>query len=49
LADKTGLDKKLILGHVNEGKGARPNTLKIYADAFTKGLNRKVTVAEIES
>jgi hypothetical protein len=49
LSRKTGLDKKLILGHVNEGKGTRPNTVKIYADAFTKGLNRTVTVVEIES
>jgi hypothetical protein len=48
LAEKTGLDKKLTLGHVNEGKGTRPNTLKIYADAFAKRLNRPVTVAELE-
>jgi len=49
LAEKTGLEKKLILGHVNGGKGAHPRTMKIYADAFTKALNRKVTVHEIES
>jgi hypothetical protein len=49
LADKTGLEKKLILGHVNEGKGAYPRTLRTYADAFTKALSRKVTVEEIES
>jgi len=49
LADKTGLDKKLILGHVNDGKGARPNTVRTYAEAFTKKLNRTVTVAELES
>jgi ribosome-binding protein aMBF1 (putative translation factor) len=49
LAGKTGMDKKLILGHVNEGKGARPNTVKTYAEAFTKKLNRNVSVAELES
>jgi len=48
LAEKTGLDKKLVLGHVNEGKGAHPSTLKIYADAFAKGLDRKVTVSELK-
>jgi hypothetical protein len=48
LAEKTGLDKKLILGHVNDGKGARPNTVKIYAAAFTKSLNKTVTVADLE-
>jgi hypothetical protein len=48
LAEKTGIDKKLTLGHVNEGKGAHPSTLKTYADAFSKGLNRPVTVAELE-
>lgn len=49
LAGKTGMDKKLILGHVNDGKGARPNTVKTYAEAFTKKLNRNVSVAELES
>lgn len=49
VAEKTGLDKKLILGHVNLGKGTRPNTLKMYADAFGKKLGRPVTVAELES
>jgi hypothetical protein len=49
LAARTGIDKKLILGHVNDGKGARPNTLRTYADAFSKELNRTVNVAEMES
>ena len=49
LAGKTGLEKKLILGHVNDGKGAHPRTIKTYAEAFTKKLNRSVTVAELES
>jgi len=48
LAKSTGLDKKLILGHVNKGKGAHPRTLKTYADAFSKGLSRPVSVAELE-
>ncbi len=48
LAKTSGLGKKLILGHVKQGKGLHPRTLKTYADAFTKGLSRKVSVAEIE-
>jgi hypothetical protein len=47
LAKQTLLEKKLILGHVNKGKGIRPNTLKLYADAFTKGLGRKVTATDL--
>jgi hypothetical protein len=49
LAEATGLDKKLILGHVNEGKGAYPSTLKTYADGLSKKLGRTVTVADLES
>ncbi len=49
LARRSGLEKKLILGHVNGGKGVHPNTLKTYADTFTKKLGRTVTVAELES
>jgi hypothetical protein len=48
LAARTGLDKKLILSHVNEGVRARPRTLRIYADAFSKALKRAVSVVEIE-
>lgn len=48
LAKRTGIDKSLILGHVNKGKGAHPDTLKTYADAFSKALNRSVTVGELE-
>ena len=48
LANRTGLDKKLVLGHVNEGKGAQPRTLKTYADAFSRELKRTVTVAELQ-
>jgi hypothetical protein len=49
LSEKSGLDKKLILGHVNEGKPAQVRTLKTYADTFTRGLSRPVSVAELES
>lgn len=48
LAERTGLEKKLILGHVNHGKGIRPDTLRVYVDAFAKKLERMVTVAELE-
>jgi hypothetical protein len=49
LAKATDLDKKLILGHVNDGKGAHPKTLAIYACAFTEKMGRPVTVAELEA
>jgi len=49
LAEKTGIDKKLILGHVNDGKPAVVRTLKTYADTFAKGLDRPITVAELEA
>jgi hypothetical protein len=49
LAARTGLDKKLILGHVNQGKRARVKTLKVYADAFTKELKRPVKVSDLEA
>jgi hypothetical protein len=47
LAKATDLDKKLILGHVNKGKGINPSTLRTYADAFSEKLGRSVTVAEL--
>jgi hypothetical protein len=47
LADQTKIDKTLILGHVNQGKGAYPGTLKKYADAFSKGMKRVISVAEL--
>lgn len=46
---KTGLDRRLIIGHVREGKGANVKTLKLYADAFSKELRRTVTVAELNA
>jgi hypothetical protein len=49
LAKVTDLDKKLILGHVNDGKGAHPKTLAIYASVFTEKMGRRVTVAELET
>jgi hypothetical protein len=49
LAKVTGLDKKLVLGHVNGGKGAHPQTLATYAQTFMEKLERPVTVAELES
>ena len=49
LSEHTHIDKKLILGHINKGKGGHPSTLKKYADAFTKELKRTVTVAELVS
>ncbi len=44
----TGLEKKNIRGHL-AGKGARPKTLKTYAQAFGRELKRTVTVSDLES
>jgi hypothetical protein len=48
MAKATEIDKKLILGHVNKGKNARPGTLATYAYTFTEKLGRPVTVADLE-
>jgi DNA-binding XRE family transcriptional regulator len=48
LVDETGIDKKSILAHVNEGRKPRPRTLKEYAQAFSKALQKEVTVADLE-
>jgi hypothetical protein len=48
LENRTGIDKTLIIGHVNHGKGAHPSTLKTYADAFTRELKRTITVTDLE-
>jgi hypothetical protein len=48
IALATGIDKKSILGHVNEGQRARPSTIVVYADTFSEKLGRNVTVAELE-
>jgi hypothetical protein len=48
LVDKTGIDKKNILAHVNEGRKPRPRTMKEYAQAFSKEQQREITVAELE-
>jgi hypothetical protein len=48
LMGKTGIDKKNILAHVNEGRKPRPNTLKEYAQAFSRALQREITVADLE-
>jgi hypothetical protein len=44
----TGLDKKLIRGHI-AGKSARLKTLRVYAQAFSRELKRTVTVSDLES
>jgi hypothetical protein len=48
LANGTGLDKKLILGHVNKGKRPHPSTLANYAATFAEKLGRPVTVADLQ-
>ena len=43
LAEKTGIDKKLILSHRHGKHKPNPKTLKVYAQAFTKELQRSIT------
>jgi hypothetical protein len=47
LAEETGLEKKLILGHILHGKSAHPKTLKTYAETFTRLLERSITAGEL--
>jgi hypothetical protein len=42
LHKETGVDKKLVLGHMR-GKGCSLGTLKTYADAFSKSLGRPIS------
>jgi hypothetical protein len=48
LAKATRLDKKLSLGHVNNGRGAHPSTLETYASTFSEKLGRIIAVADLE-
>jgi len=48
LAAKTGIDKKLVLSHVNKSTKPRPRTLREYAQAFTRELERRITPADLE-
>jgi hypothetical protein len=47
LAYATDIDKKLVLGHVNLGKGAHPKTIKRYADIFSKQLGRAISAVDL--
>jgi DNA-binding XRE family transcriptional regulator len=48
LAEKTGIDKKLILSHKHGKHKPNPKTLKEYAQAFTKELQRSITPNSLE-
>jgi hypothetical protein len=48
LAKASDLDKKLILGHVNDGKGTHPKTLEIDARTFGEKPGRPIRAAELE-
>jgi hypothetical protein len=48
LAEKTGIDKKLILSHVNRGAKPHPSTMREYAQAFAKELNRQITANDLK-
>jgi hypothetical protein len=48
LAKETGIDKKLILSHVNKGAKPIPRILREYAQAFSKALERKIIAPDLE-
>jgi hypothetical protein len=48
LAAQTGIDKKLILSHINKGAKPTLRILKEYAQAFSNGLQRAITVPDLE-
>jgi len=48
LAKETGIDKKLILSHVNKGARPIPRILKEYAQAFSKALGRSIIAPDLE-
>jgi DNA-binding XRE family transcriptional regulator len=49
LARETGIDKKLILSHVNKGTKPRPRILREYAQAFSRKLGRTIIAPDLES
>jgi hypothetical protein len=48
LAEKTGIDKKATLSHRHGKHKPNPRTLKVYAQAFSKELNRPITANNLE-
>jgi transcriptional regulator with XRE-family HTH domain len=48
LADATGIDKKLVLSHTHRKHKPNPKTLRDYAQAFSKELNRSITANNLE-
>ena len=49
LAKETGLDKNLVLDHVNNGKGCSLSSQQKYLDVFSQALGRKISVADLQS
>jgi hypothetical protein len=47
LAREAGVGKKSSLSHVNAGKGANEETLRRYADAFSRALGREITIQDL--
>jgi len=47
LEDETAISKSLILRHVNHGTRPHPGNLKLYADTFTRILDRRITTTDL--
>ena len=48
LAERTGIDKKQVVSHAGSRSKPYPRNLKVYAEAFSKGLNRTITASDLE-
>jgi DNA-binding XRE family transcriptional regulator len=48
LAEKTGIDKKSIVSHRLGRRKPNPKTLKEYAQAFSRELNRSITANQLK-
>jgi hypothetical protein len=49
LHEATGISKKLSIGHIRHGHGATPRNLRLYAEAFSKRLQRAVTARDLST
>lgn len=49
LAEQSGVDKTLIMDHIHRRAKPHPRNLKRYAEAFSRCLERPVTVGELKS
>ena len=49
LAEKSGMGLEHIKDHVYRGKQAQGPTLRVYADTFSKRLEKEITIEMLEA